>query len=641
VRFFFSLVLLLCLCVSFVMPVWSAPLKLGSDLPYETYEDIAGDLTRDTVLPLLQAEADTYTSVTVSRGYTRSVYWFSFELPASAFTSGERWMEMHPTFLDDVQIFYRPLNQAGAWQLWQSGDTHPGPAGNLDYRFPLFKVPASEAGYEFLLRVSSSSALMLQLTFWEPNEFTPQAIRATNKWSIYFGVALLSSLIALSLAITLRSRLLWSVTAMSATYGLVACVQGYIAWLLPARGLLIQHYLTGVFTLLSYAAVIWLTAEALALRKRMPRIYRAMLASSGAIALLVFSVPLGFYGEAFRCMIVLYLLVGFFSLGLGLYLWWHDRPSSVPLLVGASPLFCILISLAGVGTVLGFLEYRKEIYVLWQAALLENMLLVPWLAIIQVRKRRQQALEKAGLAHDLRVEREARFHQRQFMGMVAHEFRTPLAVITASLENMRLADTSAELQSRRHRRIERATERLVQLTDNCLADSRLDAQSLIIAPEPTRLAELLSSAASLVHLSDHHHWVLTFEGEEVTDLSDIEAVANVDPALMRIALSNVIDNAVKYSPKGAIVVELRREDSAWLVSIADSGNGIAAALTPHIFERYRQASQSGQNAGGVGLGLFVARQIAQAHGGSLKLADNSNAGCRFVFIFPDLWGREL
>ncbi len=616
------------------LPIQAAPLQLGSDLPYTVHEDVSGELTRDEVLPFLQAGPEVNRLGAFSKGYTRSAYWLRFELPATAFVTGERWMQVRPNFLDDVRIFYRPLSSGGVWQERRAGDTQRGVIGDVDDRFALFVMPTSETGYEVLLRVVSSSAMLLQLVVWVPTEFTPQAMRATGLWSAYFGLAALSSLMALALAIVLKKRLLWSVTAMSVSYGLVACIQGYVAWIVPGIGRLLQHYLTGGLTLLSYAAVLWMAVEALGLRRRLPWVYRLVLGSSGLIVLLLSSIPLGLYGEAVGVLAVLYLPTGFLCIGIGLYLWLRDRPSFADLLLGASPLFCIAVSLFGLFSVFGWVPFREGIYVVWQIALVVNMLLVTAIAVFQVRDRRLQEVEKTQLARELRVEREARFHQRQFMGMVAHEFRTPLAVISASLENLRLLPASCD-QARRYNRIGRASERLVQLTDNCLADARLDAGELLIVRKMTCLVELLASAASLVRLSDHHCWKLMMEGEVVSDVPAINAMANVDPALMRIALSNVIDNAVKYSSGGTILIELARADDGWSIAVTDSGKGVDESLMGIIFERYRQANDLDQPEQGVGLGLYVSRQILRAHSGDLRLARNTTSGCRFAFTFPD------
>ncbi|MCS5947060.1 hypothetical protein LNP25_29850 [Klebsiella variicola subsp. variicola] len=124
------------------------------------------------------------------------------------------------------------------------------------------------------------------------------------------------------------------------------------------------------------------------------------------------------------------------------------------------------------------------IYSLWQYALIVHIITVLIIAILRVRAENRQLEQKQRLARELQIEREASFHQRQFMGMVAHEFRTPLAVIQAALENLRLSAASAS-QEARFDASGRAATRLVQLTDNCLADARLashDLQSIASRP---------------------------------------------------------------------------------------------------------------------------------------------------------------
>lgn len=138
---------------------------------------------------------------------------------------------------------------------------------------------------------------------------------------------------------------------------------------------------------------------------------------------------------------------------------------------------------------------------------------------------------------------------------------------------------------------------------------------------------LLSSAASLVHISDTHQLVLTVNG-------DPEAVAAchcqvlVDSAMMRIAMSNVIDNAIKYSNGGDIRIDCSVSDAKVTVLICDQGTGIGTLEPDAIFQRYRRGSSSKH---GTGLGLFVAQQIANASGGSLKLLRSTAQGSCFEF----------
>ena len=614
-------------------PAAASPARLGPDLPYTVMADPVGDAGPDAMLPALRQGAPR--SGIFSRGYTRTVFWLRVVLPPARVADGEHWLELKPNFVDDIRLFYRPLGSDGPWRQRRAGDTFDGPIGDIDHRFPLFVLPPDERGYEMLFRVASSSAVLLQMNVWNPDEFLPAASRATAFWSFYFGLATLSALLALVLAVVLRTRLLWSVTGMSAAYVLVACIQGYLAWMIPGIGWRLQHYLTSLFTLAAYGLLLWMASEALQLRRRLPWAHRLLMPACGVILVLLLSVPLDLYGAAIRVQSLVYLTTCAVFVTACLYVWWRDRFRLSSVLLGLNPLICIVASLFGLFSTLGWIPFYRQMYVVWQYALIVNMLMVTGLAVYQVRVKRHRERERLQLARALEVEREARFNQRQFMGLVAHEFRTPLAIIAASLQNLRYLGASDARQVSRYDKIGRATDRLVQLTDNCLADARLDAEDLWLDRRRVCLRELVTEAASLVRPAGRH-WRLTLDDQPPPAVAPARP-AWLDPAMMRIALSNVIDNAVKYGDGGPRVDVSRRGD-LWCVAIRDHGPGIPEDRVAVIFERYRRAAPAAGPGGerGVGLGLYVSRQIARAHGGDLVLADNGPRGCCFLFTLPML-----
>lgn len=631
--------LLLAVAVLFSPNTLAAPLSLGLDIPYTVVADKSGQQTIKQVYPFLNQSENVYTE-TFSRGYSHSPYWLHFQLPAHFFANDERWIELFPNFIDDIRLFYRPMGSQQPWIERRTGDTWDGKRGDINYRYPVFVLPPppDEAdGYEVVVRITSTSATLLQLRLWQPQQFLQHATRSSTFWAFYFGLAVFSSLLALILAILLKSRQLWSVTAMSAGYGLVACIQGYVAWLLPGFGVTLQHYLTSVLTLLSYAALLWMSTEVMQLKEKLLWAHRLLIGTAALIFFLLLSVPLNLYQEAIYIQTVIYLSTGTVFVISCLYIWWQERFQLPTLILGVSPLIIMLASLSGLMSALGWLPFQQWVYAIWQYGLVVNMLLVIGTTTFNIHKQHHEAISKQKMAEELRLEREARAHQRQFMGIVAHEFRTPLAIITASLTNLRYIHSSNCQETLRYEKIERATDRLVQLTDNCLADARLSAGELIVERQPRSLVELLISAASLISLSGQHNWQLTLENQPVLAENSHDAATittlEIDSALMRIAFSNVIDNAVKYSSSGTISIDVSRHKIHWIVSIRDQGEGIAFERVPIIFERYRRAGPD-ESIQGVGLGLHVSRQIARAHGGELELAENTSSGCRFNFILP-------
>lgn len=624
---FILAVLMILLC--FNTPAFAKPWNIGEDIPYSVLVDAKGAFTFEQAEQVLRFDAATQQK-NLSRSYSRDTFWLRFELPPNVFDQKDRWLELGPNFVDDIQLFFREKGADGQWQSRQTGDLFNS-VSDLDYRNPVFILPAptvETTGYEVVIRVRSTSTVLLAATVWTPEEFLGHAARSTSFWSFYFGLAALSSLLALVLAFILRTHLLWTATAFSVAYVFVASVQGYVDWVLPVLAIPLQHYATSVLILLSFAVLMWMSSEIVNLRQHLPLAHKILMVACGVTLSLLVLIPLDLYSIAIKIKTAILLIAYTLFIYSVLHIWIRDKFPLSTLALGISPIVCMVASLFGVFSAFGWIPFYQEVYVIWQYALVENMLLVLAISVYRIRKRQQDEFERQKLPRDLAAEREASFNQRQFMGTVSHEFRTPLAIICAALENLQLSESDVDSpRLSRYQKIERATERLIQLTDNCLTDARLSVGATALYLQPTDLMRLLSSAASLVHISDTHQLVLTVNG-------DPEAVAAchcqvlVDSAMMRIAMSNVIDNAIKYSNGGDIRIDCSVSDAKVTVLICDQGTGIGTLEPDAIFQRYRRGNSSKH---GTGLGLFVAQQIANASGGSLKLLRSTAQGSCFEF----------
>lgn len=624
---FILAVLMILLC--FNTPAFAKPWNIGEDIPYSVLVDAKGAFTFEQAEQVLRFDAATQQK-NLSRSYSRDTFWLRFELPPNVFDQKDRWLELGPNFVDDIQLFFREKGADGQWQSRQTGDLFNS-VSDLDYRNPVFILPAptvETAGYEVVIRVRSTSTVLLAATVWTPEEFLGYAARSTSFWSFYFGLAALSSLLTLVLALMLRTHLLWTATAFSVGYVFVASIQGYVNWIFPSSAIPLQHYATSALVLISFAVLMWMSSETINLRTHLPWAHKILMVACGVTLSLLVLIPLNQYELAIKIKTVILLMTYTLFIYSVFHIWIRDKFPLSTLGLGISPMLCMIASLFGIFSAFGWIPFNQKVYVIWQYALIENMLLVLAISVYRIRKRRQEEFDQQKLASDLAAEREASFNQRQFMGTVSHEFRTPLAIISAALENLQLSESEDDSpRLGRYQKIARASERLIQLTDNCLADARLSADATALYLEPTDLMRLVSSAASLVHISDTHQLVLTVNG-------DPEAVAAchyqvlVDSAMMRIAMSNVIDNAIKYSNGGDIRIDCSVSDAKVTVLIYDQGTGIGTLEPDELFQRYRRGNSSKH---GTGLGLFVAQQIANASGGSLKLLRSTAQGSCFEF----------
>lgn len=232
--------------------------------------------------------------------------------------------------------------------------------------------------------------------------------------------------------------------------------------------------------------------------------------------------------------------------------------------------------------------------------------------------------------HWREVERQALATQRQFVAMLSHEFRTPLAIIDTAAQRMvfTLESRMPELTPRVSK-IRRAVTRMLNLLDNFLTEERLNTANLALHTEPVELRDFIlqSYGESGAQSSPRVHLVLPETAQWVT----------CDRHLIDIALSNVVNNALKYSPDDSPVT-IRLESAALpgkiAIRVEDQGEGVPPADRERIFDKFFR-SNGNQSVSGAGLGLHLARGLAQHHGGNVTLEPQSeHRGAIFTLTLP-------
>ncbi len=218
-------------------------------------------------------------------------------------------------------------------------------------------------------------------------------------------------------------------------------------------------------------------------------------------------------------------------------------------------------------------------------------------------------------------------HDRQRRSMLAdvtHELRTPLTIIQGNLEGM--LDGVYPTEEARLRSILDETQILSRLTDDLRTLSLAESGSLELKREQANLAGLIRDMIAAVRSQAEAAGVRV----DFAAPSD-EFAASVDPERIRQVLSNLISNAVRYSPQGSTLrVKLAKEGDRATISVADSGPGIAAADLPHVFDRYYKSADSR----GMGLGLSIAKYIVEAHGGEIRAESEAGQGTTIRFTLP-------
>lgn len=234
----------------------------------------------------------------------------------------------------------------------------------------------------------------------------------------------------------------------------------------------------------------------------------------------------------------------------------------------------------------------------------------------------QRALEDA-----LDSERAMRDEQRHFFNMINHEFRTPLTVVdSAATELQTFPATEPQEIKTQADQIRRASRRMMTLVDTCLINDRIDTGAFRLQMEKTAIEELFAESIELIQWSGRHQLKM--------DFSQACAQWQCDPLLIRIALSNLASNAIKYAKSGTITLSACTDaEGALLIRVSDEGPGLPAEAARQIFELYDRGNGA-RDASGHGFGLWVTKRIATLHGGDVTLEPRSQRGACFVLRLP-------
>src|SRR5579871_126043 len=227
------------------------------------------------------------------------------------------------------------------------------------------------------------------------------------------------------------------------------------------------------------------------------------------------------------------------------------------------------------------------------------------------------------------VRRQFRLQQQQqnFMMAVTHELKTPIAVAKLNLETLQRYNLDEEKRKKMISAALQETNRLNTLASNILVSSQLEGGNYNISREEIDFSSFIKNIAN-----DYQTRFIERKWQ-----SDIEPdiAFKSDTLLLQMLVNNLIENAIKYSPKNSLVhIELKKENSHALLKVKDEGIGIPDNEKKKIFEKfYRVGNESTRTSQGTGLGLYLCKKIAKDHSAQITITDNSPAGSIFTVKF--------
>lgn len=597
-----------------------------------------------------------------SLGYVRGAAWLRMTLPPGDGAGGERLLELQFPPIDEATLYWP--GAIGLLPGRTAGDMHPLAQRDFPHRNIVFRVPpGGPEAQTFYLRVRGTNTQNFSVVLWEPQRFQAEMQTEQLLWGVVLAVHL----------VLILSNLWFFQATRDAPYGLFALFTtlSFLS-VLSLEGFAWRHVLHDMPALNDALVVAsWMLA--------MPAAFLFVLRFIGLVgpdgrkwarALLVslalFSVSMVLADQWLRApwarpaFTAVHLLTVPLMTGILAVQTWHGSPAARLMLVAMLPL--ILAVGARLSRNLGLLPPHPLFDHGYYIGLVIYLLVLNYavsrshqalreaaeaaqtraLALsrqttreLEARVAERTADIAAAMRHvegSLALERSLRARQREFFATVSHELRTPLAVIDTSAQNLALAQPPLPEAARwRVDKILAAAQRLAALLNQQLRDEPDTGEAPSSSPRLCVVAELLrEGTASARLLGEDHHLQI----EAPADSETFEC----DPELTRLALANLVENAVKYTPAGTTVTvracrEGQRATDALLIEVADDGPGIPASERAHLFRGPRRGAAAAGIAG-TGMGLTLARRMVEAQGGTLALLDGPPQGAVMCIRLP-------
>src|SRR5213596_3978504 len=221
----------------------------------------------------------------------------------------------------------------------------------------------------------------------------------------------------------------------------------------------------------------------------------------------------------------------------------------------------------------------------------------------------------------------ARGSEQAFLADISHELRTPLTSIQGFAQAIAEGEAAGEAAPPAAKIIQRESRRLIRMVEGLLEVAKLQAGGPELARERVEATALVSGAVAALEVQAHEAGVTL---DVTTD--DLPAIRG-DPDKLAQLFTNLIDNAVKHSPRGAsVAVRGAREDGQAVVRVRDSGSGLPGGAQTRLFRRFYRGENAQRD--GAGLGLAIAQAIAVAHGGAITARNIEEGGAEFTVRLP-------
>jgi len=545
-------------------------------------------------------------------GFSPAALWLRLQVEQPVAGVQEWILEIDNVQLDEARLFAQ--SATGQWQDQRAGGLVDSALWPIQGRTPSFRLQLDQGTHTVYLRLKGEHSLSSELRLWPADQYHAHASDVALIFGGYFGIFAAVMLMQFFFWRMVRDAASgWYLLYTASVMGAMVLTSGYIQNVFGLSTAAMGS-VRGVYLCLVPAAMARLTVVWLDLAQRAPnlsRIYQTVVyASSVCASLLVLA---GYFRAGVQSSQALSLLWIIVSMAVAVWLWRRHE--------GHAGFYLLVFGFVDIGILVRFLRNLGVLPVnLFTDYGLVVGITLHLLAMSLYFIYRYNALNDA-----LRLAQRAREEQRDFVGMVSHEFRTPLAIISTSAQQLS-ANLSAPVERTLQRctNIRNATLRLGQLLDDYLSMDRMDSASQPLQTRACDFFEVIEEAVL--------DWPIDRIRLEIRDLPQPWVG---DPDLMRIVLRNLLANADRHSPadKPISLIAQGAPNGTLEIRVRDDGDGIAVDELPRLFQKFFRGRAS-QGSPGAGLGLYLVQRIIQLHRGTVGVQSQVGSGTTFTIVLP-------
>lgn len=547
-------------------------------------------------------------------GYTPCEQWFHWSPRALPLVAGDWWLQIAPTFLDEVEVY--ALTGDVVIQRERLGDHVGLPARSLPSRHLLVRLDSTDTPTDYYVRVRTTSTLTLTMTLRTPENYGVYASHENLFYGVLFGLTAAALVICFMGGVWFRERFYVAagVFLFFNAFTHFTLIGFDLYYLFPENAMLSDRMM-GVGVYGAGASALFLYLVFLQPANYLPWLTRLAWVWVGVTTLGALVSAIGYPYPNIAAVGSLITMA--FALAIPLAMLRYRRREALLMLVIFLPQWLsLLVQLLRNFAVLPISFWTTHIWAI------TSLLLIPFVSIVVMMRLREQ--EQSYLAET----EKARMHRNLF-NMVAHELRTPLAIVSGALANLELQTEAQKAQlAPRFSRANLGLARLNALIDTALLEDRLLDEGIVLQPTPIDIESWLHEVVQLRVIEAPHQLVIMPVEPSIT--------VRVDEHWLSLALLNLIDNAIKYSPDGGdIAIDVQRTSTDIHIRVSDQGIGIAPGDHEKLREKFYRADNARalRATQGLGLGLFLVDRIMDLHGGTLA-CESLDQGSRFSLVLP-------